>query len=262
MPFSQRPLRVRQKDASLTRQRHNEPDPTRRRHQPAASLPTPSATSTGATRVDVVETWTARTACLLQQAMRLTNEAFAEHLGISERTISRWHAQPGMTHRTEVQQILDTAYEQAGETVQRRFALLLRPPAPRLEAQALRVAIAVVLRGPDVLLVCRRGDGELRWQFPAGMVKPGAAPESVAVQETHGETGVHCTIREQLGERVHPATGVLATYYLADHLAGDATNRDPLENVDVAFVPRSALTRFIPADQIFPPILNALEATV
>ncbi|MET9150028.1 NUDIX domain-containing protein [Streptomyces griseoflavus] len=167
-----------------------------------------------------------------------------------------------MVHRSEVQQILDTAYEQAGEAVQRRFALLLRPPAPRLEAQALRVAIAVVLRGDDVLLVCRRGDGELRWQFPAGMVKPGGDPASVAVQETHGETGVHCTVRERLGERVHPATGVLATYYLADHLAGEAANLDPLENVDVAFVPRAALTRFIPQDQIFPPVLTALEATV
>lgn len=212
--------------------------------------------------MEIVETWTGRAACLLQQAMRLTNEAFAEHLGVSERTVSRWHSAPGMVHRTEVQQILDTAYEQAGETVQRRFALLLRPPAPRVGAQALRVAIAVVLRGNDVLLVCRRGDGELRWQFPAGMVKPGADPATVAVQETHGETGVHCTVREQLGERVHPVTGVVASYYLADHLAGEAANRDPLENVDVTWVPRTALTRFIPADQIFPPILSALEATV
>jgi 8-oxo-dGTP diphosphatase len=192
--------------------------------------------------------------------MRLTNEAFAERLGISERTISRWHANPGMTHRTEVQQILDIAYEEAGEAVQRRFALLVRPPAPHMEAQALRVAIAVVLRGDDVLLVCRRGDGELRWQFPAGMVKPGAAPETVAVQETHGETGVHCTVRQQLGERVHPVTGVVASYYLADHLAGEATNLDPLENVDVAWVPRANLTRFIPQNQIYPPILSALEA--
>lgn len=210
--------------------------------------------------MDVVDTWTGRTACLLQQAMRMTNEAFAERLGISERTVSRWHAAPEMVHRTEVQQILDIAHREAGEEVQRRFALLLRPPAPRMEAQALRVAIAVVLRGDDVLLVCRRGDGELRWQFPAGMVKPGADPATVAVQETHGETGVHCTIREPLGERVHPVTGVVAAYFLADHLAGEPANRDPLENVDVAFVPRAALTRFIPQDQIFPPILTALEA--
>jgi len=192
--------------------------------------------------------------------MRLTNEAFAERLGISERTISRWHASPEMKHRTEVQQILDIAYREAGDEVQRRFALLVRPPAPRMEAQALRVAIAVVLRGDDVLLVCRRGDGSIRWQFPAGMVKPGAVPEAVAVQETHGETGIHCTVRAPLGERVHPVTGVVASYYLADHLAGEASNRDPLENVDVAWVPRAALTRFIPQDQIYPPILNALEA--
>ncbi|MFB7244608.1 NUDIX hydrolase [Streptomyces populi] len=191
--------------------------------------------------------------------MRMTNEAFAERLGISPRTITRWHASPEMTHRIEVQQILDLAYERAGEAVHRRFALLTRPPEPRMEAQALRVAIAVVLRGDDILLVCRRGDGALRWQFPAGMVKPGAAPESVAVQETHGETGVHCTIRKPLGERVHPVTGVVASYYLADHLAGEASNRDPLENVDVAWVPRAALTRFIPQDQIYPPILDALE---
>lgn len=211
--------------------------------------------------MNVVETWTGRTACLLQQAMRLTNEAFAERLGISERTISRWHANPEMVHRTEVQQILDIAYEEAGEAVKRRFALLLRPPAPRMEAQALRVAIAVVLRGDDVLLVCRRGDGELRWQFPAGMVKPGADPATVAVQETHGETGVHCTIREPLGERVHPVTGVVALYFLADHLAGEPSNNDPLENVDVTFVPRTSLTRFIPQGQIFPPILKTLEIT-
>jgi 8-oxo-dGTP diphosphatase len=207
-----------------------------------------------------VATWTGRTACLLQRAMRMTNEDFADRLGLSDRTISRWHSSPAMTHRPEVQQILDLAYEKAGEAVQRRFALLMRPPAPRMEAQALRVAIAVVLRGDDVLLVCRRGDGSIRWQFPAGMVKPGAVPESVAVQETHGETGVHCTVREPLGERVHPLTGVVAAYFLADHLAGEASNRDTLENVDVAWVPRSALTRFIPQDQIFPPVLNALEA--
>lgn len=212
--------------------------------------------------MDVVGTWTGRAACLLQEAMRLTNEAFAERLGISPRTITRWHSAPEMVHRNEVQQILDLAYERADESVQRRFGLLLRPPAVQAQAQALRVAIAVVLRADDVLLVCRRGDGELRWQFPAGMVKPGVAPEMVAVQETHGETGVHCIVREQLGERVHPVTGVVAVYHLCDFLAGEASNLDPLENVDVTWVSRSALTRFIPPSQIFPPILSALEASV
>lgn len=210
--------------------------------------------------MEVVGKWTGTTACLLQEAMRLTNEAFGERLGISPRTITRWHANPEMIHRTEVQQILDLAYERAGEAVRNRFSLLIRPPTEGVQAQALRVAIAVVTRGDDVLLVCRRGDGSLRWQFPAGMVKPGADPESVAVQETHGETGVHIMIRERLGDRIHPVTGVIAAYYLCDYLAGEAANLDALENVDVTWVPRAALARFIPSEQIYPPILDALEA--
>ncbi|MFI6032981.1 NUDIX hydrolase [Streptomyces sp. NPDC051315] len=208
--------------------------------------------------MDVIDTWTGRTACALQSALRMTNDGFADHLGVAVRTVAGWHSSPDIVPRTEIQSALDTAYERASASVQRRFSLLTRPSPAAIEAQALRVAIAVVLRGDDVLLVCRRGDGELHWQFPAGMVKPGADPATVAVQETHGETGVHCRVREQLGERVHPVTGVVASYYLADHLAGDATNRDPLENVDVAWAPRSSLTRFIPEQSIYPPILEAL----
>ena len=192
----------------------------------------------------------------------MTNEAFAERLGISARTITRWHASPEMVHRTEVQQILDLAYEGAGEAVQRRFSLLIRPPIEReaAQAQSLRVAIAVVIRGSDVLMVCRRGDGSIRWQFPAGMVKPGADPATVAAQETHGETGVHCSVRTHLGNRIHPVTGVVAEYFLCDFLAGEAANLDTVENVDVAWAPRSAVTRFSPTDKSFPPILDAPEA--
>ncbi|WP_097251462.1 NUDIX hydrolase [Streptomyces sp. 1222.2] len=209
--------------------------------------------------MEVISTWTGSTACALQQALRMTNDDFADHLGVAVRTVANWHSSPATVPRTEMQSALDTAYERSSASVHRRFSLLIRPAPSVVEAQALRVAIAVVLRGDDVLLVCRRGDGELRWQFPAGMVKPGADPATVAAQETHGETGVHCRVREQLGERVHPVTGVVASYFLADHLAGDASNKDPLENVDVTWAPRTALTRFIPADQIFPPILSALE---
>ena len=196
--------------------------------QPCHRPDRPEHPEHGSPIVDVVDTWTGRTACLLQEAMRMTNEAFAEHLGISVRTISRWHSAPEMTHRIEVQQILDTAYERADEAVRRRFALLSRPTGETMQAQALRVAIAVVVRGNDVLLVCRRGSDALTWQFPAGVVKPGAVAESVAVQETHAETGVHCSVRQHLGGRLHPDTGVMADYHLCEYLMGDAVNRDPL----------------------------------
>ncbi|MBA2951616.1 NUDIX hydrolase [Streptomyces himalayensis] len=209
--------------------------------------------------MDVVDTWTGRTACALQAAFRDTNEAFAGRLDVAPRTVANWHKDPELVPRTELQAALDTTYERAGEAVRRRFSLLARPPEERINAQALRVAIAVVVRGEEVLLVCRRGDESLRWQFPAGVVKPGAAAEAVTVQETHAETGVHCAVREHLGSRLHPLTGVLALYYLCDYLAGEATNNDVLENVDVTWAPIRALSRFIPADTIYPPIMAALE---
>ncbi|WP_327307967.1 NUDIX hydrolase [Streptomyces sp. NBC_01298] len=138
-----------------------------------------------------------------------------------------------------------------------RFARLAQPPLDTT-AQALRIAIAVVLRGAEVLLVQRRDGGDLHWQFPAGMVKPGADPAVVAVAETRAETGVHCAVREPLGSRVHPKTGVHASYLLCDHLMGEATNLDAAENAEAAFVPITSLTRFIQPDRIYRPVLDAL----
>lgn len=209
--------------------------------------------------MDVVDQWTGQRACSLQAALRMTNESFAAHLGVAVRTVAGWHAEPEIVPRSEIQAALDTSFERAGEAVRLRFDSLSRTTLPAAHPQALTVAIAVVLRGDDVLLVCRRGSESLTWQFPAGMVKPGAPAEAVAIQETHSETGVHCAARKHLGSRLHPITGVIANYYLCDYLAGEAANLDPLENIDVTWVPRSALTRFIPAEKIYSPIMAVLE---
>jgi len=209
--------------------------------------------------VDTVDTWTGRTACALQAALRMTNEQFAEHLDLGVRTVAGWHADPGIVPRLEAQQLLDTAYERAPASVLRRFSALSRSTPGQVTAQALRVAIAVVVRGPNVLLVCRRGDDALSWQFPAGMVKPGQSSAVIAVEETQAETGVWCAVRRHLGERVHPLTGVMADYQFCEYLMGEAKNLDERENAMVAWVPIKDVTRFIPTEKIYPPILAALE---
>jgi 8-oxo-dGTP diphosphatase len=212
--------------------------------------------------VVVVEQWTGQRAALLQAALRHTNESFARTLGLGVRTVAGWHEMPGMVPRTEVQQLLDIALERAPAGAQERFARLLAEAAPAGGAQALTVAVAVVQRAGDVLLVCRRAEPAtgLRWQFPSGVVKPGADPAAVAVSETLGETGVHAAVRAHLGRRVHPLTGVVCEYVLCDYLTGQARNADTLENLDVAWVPVASLARFIPLDAVYPPILTALEA--
>jgi 8-oxo-dGTP diphosphatase len=210
----------------------------------------------------VIDQWDARRACLLQSAYRHTNESFARDLGIAVRTVAAWHERPDTIPRTEIQQILDTALEKATPPVVARFERLLAADKPATgEAQALTVAIAVVVRDGHVLLVCRRSEShtDLSWQFPAGVIKPGAALEAVAVRETLAETGIHSAVRAHIGRRVHPVTGVLCEYVLCDYLTGEARNADAMENLDVAWAPIGSLSRFIPTESIFPPVLEALE---
>jgi 8-oxo-dGTP pyrophosphatase MutT (NUDIX family) len=199
----------------------------------------------------------------------MSNDGFAAHLGVSSRTIAAWHKKADLVPRPELQQALDTALERAADGVKARFVQLAsaieRPPAGVAEqpgtAQAFRVAIAIVVDGSQVLIVCRRGEdgGGISWQFPAGIVKPGVPPETVAIRETLAETSVHCAVVRPLGSRLHPVTNVMCDYLLCEYLAGDAKNVDVVENVSVTWTDRADLTRFIPVDRIFPPVLEALE---
>lgn len=147
---------------------------------------------------------------------------------------------------------------------------LLAPPAappigmgdPPPGAYVLRVAVALVVRDKQVLLV-RRRDGSAAstgWQFPAGIIKPGMDLESVAVRQTLRETGVHCISGRRLGSRLHPLTHVWCDYLLCEYLAGELINGDIDENVGVAWADRLLLAKFIPLDDIFDPVLDALES--
>jgi len=80
--------------------------------------------------MDLVTGWTGRTACALQAALRLSNETFAEHLGIGVRTVASWHQKPSLRPRSDMQQILDTALDRAPDPVKARFAVLAGDPQP------------------------------------------------------------------------------------------------------------------------------------
>lgn len=81
--------------------------------------------------MDTVGTWTGRTACALQEALRLTIEDFAARTGIGIRTIADWHQRPDITPKASTQQILDTLLEQVSDTDRRRFAQLAGLAEPR-----------------------------------------------------------------------------------------------------------------------------------
>ena len=46
--------------------------------------------------MQVTATWTGAQADALRQALRMTYESFAEHLGVSVRTVAYWRQRPDM----------------------------------------------------------------------------------------------------------------------------------------------------------------------
>ncbi len=85
--------------------------------------------------MDVVTGWTGRAACALQAALRMSNDAFAAHLGIGVRTVADWHQKPGLRPRPETQQLLDTALARAPAAAGERFAVLTGQPPPAVSAR-------------------------------------------------------------------------------------------------------------------------------
>jgi tetratricopeptide (TPR) repeat protein len=82
------------------------------------------ATNDGPAGMQVIGPWTGGDADLLRQSLRMTNESFAEHLGVVTRTVANWRKQPGIIPKPEIQETLDTALERAPDRAKARFALL------------------------------------------------------------------------------------------------------------------------------------------
>lgn len=86
--------------------------------------------------MDVIDIWTGRHANALLKAMRLSNERFADRLGIGVRTVAKWNAHPELEPTPELQQVLDTVLSQAPSDVKARFALILARGDSGVTAQA------------------------------------------------------------------------------------------------------------------------------
>lgn len=73
----------------------------------------------------LVKTWTGRHADRLRQALRMSNESFASHLGVAVRTVAYWRARPDVVPKPAVQEMLDVAFERAPDRVKAYFATLV-----------------------------------------------------------------------------------------------------------------------------------------
>jgi 8-oxo-dGTP pyrophosphatase MutT (NUDIX family) len=219
---------------------------------------------------------------VLEQKIRERRQTFEEFVTYAE-TYAREHSEPGTLGVRHLQRLvagrrsdgrpLGPVRPETARLLEQIFRLsideLLAEPgwltdgagSEKQQARALRVAIAVVVKGDDVLIVCRRGDDAsgISWQFPAGIVKPYGQSAVVAVRETYAETGTHCIALDKIGSRVHPMTGVLCDYIQCEYPTGDARNIDVVENVGVTWIGKADVLRFIPEQQIYRPVLDILD---
>ena len=92
-----------------------------------------SAAIDGPARMPVIGSWTGGDADLLRKSLRMTNESFAEYLGVVVRTVAYWHKRPEMTPTPANQEILDTALERAPDRAKAQFALLLAERGKRAD---------------------------------------------------------------------------------------------------------------------------------
>ena len=97
--------------------------------------------------MDVVAAWTGMRADTLRQALRMTSETFAEHLGVAVRTIAYWRARPDVVPRPVMQEMLDVALARAPEQARAQFRLLL---AEHEHGQAPPLASARIAASDDV----------------------------------------------------------------------------------------------------------------
>jgi tetratricopeptide (TPR) repeat protein len=79
----------------------------------------------GPAGMPVIAMWTGGHADLLRDSLRMTNESFAEHLGVAVRTVANWRKQPEIIPKQLMQEALDTALERAPDRAKAQFALLI-----------------------------------------------------------------------------------------------------------------------------------------
>jgi len=124
----------------------------------------------------VIDQWTGRHARALQAAMRLTGEAFAEHLGVSPRTVAKWRKRPDMVPSPQLQEALDTSLHLASPEAQTRFAASLgvqQQELPMLDDSMVGQLHAAVGELSRILAALETADAQLAGKAGATSESPG-----------------------------------------------------------------------------------------
>lgn len=103
--------------------------------------------------MQVIAQWTGGHADALRRALRMSQESFAEYLGVVPRTVAYWRERPEKPPQPRMQAILDTALDKASERAKAQFAVLVSEisnhPAGTDPVGAITAAFRASVPDPD-----------------------------------------------------------------------------------------------------------------
>lgn len=204
-------------------------------HLPALGCPVTDLDLIEGGTMTTVHRWTGRETRALRQALRMSIRDFSAHLGVAERTVSKWEAgQDGVRPRPEMQAALDTALGKAGTDVRDRFVAALHVGEALPPAGATRSDLGAVAR--QRLGAVRAAAGLTPDSFAEVLGSPlGWRPSAEAVmrwETSETPPGDVMLALEALGQGPVPPS--------SDGLAGPTA----------VYPSRSQLSARLPADQI------------
>ena len=121
------------------------------------------------------------------------------------------------------------------------------------------VAIGILKYKDSVVMTRRRQpEGSLVWGFPTSNIKPKEDPKFRIVKEFFSETGLHTQVIKCLGQRVHPDTNAICSYYALEYIDGVLTNKDDYENVEASWIPINNYKTYI-SSNIFQPVMDYIN---
>lgn len=174
--------------------------------------------------------------------MRLSNDAFARRLGVGLRTVAGWHQKPTLRPQSAMQEILDTALEQASPAVQARFAELTADSAPDQRS--------ATVEAEDRLSADPNITAALHWLDQRAGWEPGTARRDVTarlsridprqLQDRGSRRGLvdQRRVADALGDYYRDRTGGYGQYAAGDVVTSVLTHADWLD-LDCELMPPS-----------------------
>ncbi|MFA5386190.1 MAG: NUDIX hydrolase [Candidatus Paceibacterota bacterium] len=90
-----------------------------------------------------------------------------------------------------------------------------------------KIVIAIVKKGKEILMVRRRiKEGDLYWQFPGGALENNESEQQAVEREVFEEANIKCKAIKKLGERLHPTTSKLISYWVCEYVSGEIKVKD------------------------------------